>query len=100
MPARSALSGDWWPCEHARDVLDGDLWITVLTMESSIWNVGTADVQDADDDGVADDVDNCPNDPNHGQQDIRATTASGTPVTTSTIATPTAMATRTAPTTA
>ena len=62
---------DWWPCEQSREVqTDGDLWVTVLTMRASIWNAGVADVQDADNDGVPDDTDNCPATANLDQSDL------------------------------
>jgi hypothetical protein len=68
-PPVGSRSGGWWPCEDDRDVVDGDLWVTVLTMESSVYNVGVADVQDADEDGVPDGDDNCPGDANPDQTD-------------------------------
>ena len=34
---------DWWPCVQSRQVqADGDLWVTVLTMQASVWNVGVS----------------------------------------------------------
>ena len=52
---------DWWPCEESRQVQgDGDLWVTVLTMQASTWNAAAVDIQDTDNDGVPDDTDNCP----------------------------------------
>jgi hypothetical protein len=70
-PAGSRTNPAWWPCEESRDVQpDGDLWITVLTMEASVWNPVVSDEPDADDDGVADDDDNCPVDPNADQADL------------------------------
>jgi hypothetical protein len=58
------------PCIDARDVQgDGDLWLTALTMQASIWNLGASEVQDADDDGVPDDADNCVDDANPDQLD-------------------------------
>ncbi len=52
-PAPGARTGDWWPCEQSRSEPNGDLWITVLTMQASVWNVGVSDAPpDADSDGV------------------------------------------------
>jgi hypothetical protein len=69
-PAPGDRSGDdWWPCEESRTDHDGDLWVTVLTMKASVWNVGVAEAADADDDGVADEDDNCPAVSNPSQLD-------------------------------
>jgi hypothetical protein len=48
---------------------DGDLRISVLTIQASVWNFGVAEVQDGDDDGFPDEDDNCPEDANEGQED-------------------------------
>jgi hypothetical protein len=49
---------------------DGDLWITVLTMHASVWNVGVSNAPpDADSDGVPDASDNCVNVANANQKD-------------------------------
>jgi hypothetical protein len=58
------------PCIDDRDLRpDGDLWLTALTMHASIWNLGAEEVQDADDDGVPDEADNCVTAPNPNQLD-------------------------------
>jgi len=65
------------PCIDARQVQTGgpgdpdtgDLWITALTMQASVWNLGVAEIPDADGDGVPDDTDNCINTPNPSQFD-------------------------------
>ncbi|MCB0828052.1 MAG: hypothetical protein KDB62_04485 [Solirubrobacterales bacterium] len=61
------------PCVDSRLVRpDGDLWITALTMQASVWNLGLSDspVSDSDNDGVSDDEDNCPASPNPDQGDL------------------------------
>ncbi|MFI5122355.1 MAG: Ig-like domain-containing protein, partial [Vicinamibacteria bacterium] len=55
------------PCIQSVDPAGGDLKITVLTVAASIWNIGAR--PDADDDGVADEADNCPAVPNPSQAD-------------------------------
>ncbi|MDX6582892.1 MAG: hypothetical protein QOI10_2076 [Solirubrobacterales bacterium] len=67
-PPVGSRTGDWWPCEQSRLDHDGDLWITVLTMHGSTWNVGAP--ADSDSDGVGDGSDNCPHVANPGQADL------------------------------
>ena len=71
-PAGSRTDPAWWPCVDDRDEVGGDLWITVLTMKSSVYNVGTQIVVDADEDGIPDDEDNCPDVANSDQTDADA----------------------------
>ena len=60
-----------WPCIDSREVQpDGDLWITALTLEASVWNFGLREGSDADEDGVQDDADNCPAVSNAEQTDL------------------------------
>ena len=70
-PVGSRANPTWWPCEESRLVRgDGDLWITVLTMHASVWNVGVGTAPpDADSDGVPDSTDNCVNVANPAQLD-------------------------------
>jgi hypothetical protein len=55
------------PCIQSVETVAGDLKITVLTVQASVWNVGAA--ADADDDGVGDEDDNCPAVANPSQSD-------------------------------
>jgi hypothetical protein len=58
------------PCIDSREVqADGDIWLTALTMQASVWNLGVAEVADADGDDVPDEADNCPSDANPDQFD-------------------------------
>jgi hypothetical protein len=60
------------PCIDGRELRgDGDVWITALTMQASVWNFGASDgPPDGDQDGVADSDDNCVTVPNPGQEDL------------------------------
>ncbi len=68
-PAGARTDPAWWPCYEDRDVVDGDLWITVLTMQASVYNAAAPAIADNDGDGVADEGDNCPVMPNPSQAD-------------------------------
>ena len=58
------------PCIDSREVqADGDVWLTALTMQASVWNLGVAEVADEDGDDVPDEADNCPSHPNTDQLD-------------------------------
>ena len=60
-----------WPCIDSRELRgDGDVWITALTKEASIWNFGALEIADADRDGVPDDRDNCQMVANPDQADL------------------------------
>ena len=60
-----------WPCIDDREIqTDGDLWITALTMQASIYNFGAVDgPPDNDGDGVPDETDNCAEVANADQTD-------------------------------
>lgn len=52
------------PCVTSREVLaDGDLELVVLTSEASAWNLGVPLALDEDEDGIPDEADECPDDP-------------------------------------
>lgn len=51
------------PCVSSREVVDGDLRITVLTSAASFWTFGVPFVTDGDSDGIIDTEDACPDDP-------------------------------------
>jgi hypothetical protein len=69
--APGAGVADPTPCIDAvEERPDGDVWITALTMQASVWNFGANEVVDTDGDGVADDEDNCPEHANADQSDL------------------------------
>ena len=51
------------PCISSRVVVGDDAVITALTSAASAWNIGVHHVGDGDGDGIPDDVDACPADP-------------------------------------